>query len=436
MDLDNINSVPSENPEKTPKKKRGVPVWVLLCAVFLAALVTFQATFVILTGSYNTALNKYSGEKSTVSKDLGKTYSIMDEIAGLFEKNYIYDLNYAELSEEMIRSYVYDYGDKYGEYYTAEERMEEINDSNGNSAGIGILVAALYDKETRHIDEGLYVSHVMKDGPASNAGIVDGDIIVAIDGKSLKGMTYSESIDACRGETGTNIDVTIKRNGEVMTVTVTRGSYTNETVLFSEKETNGHKIGYIRITEFYTITVEQFKNAVKSLLDDGCEGLVFDVRGNPGGYLTSIVNVLDYLLPKGPIVKLTYANGIENTLTSDDNCVSGVPMAVIVNGSTASAAELFTSAIKDYKYATIVGTTTYGKGCGQNIYPLSNGGYVKITSFLYSPPFSGNYDGVGIEPDIVVELEGEAASKNLFLLSEEEDTQLSAALNDVLSKLK
>jgi len=187
-------------------------------------------------------------------------------------------------------------------------------------------------------------------------------------------------------------------------------------------------VGIIKITSFDTKTVEQFKNAVSALQAEGVTKLVFDVRNNPGGELVSICTILDSLLPEGPIIRTVDKSGTETTPYKSDEAELDMPMAVIVNGSTASAAELFTSALMDYEKATVVGTLTYGKGCMQSIFPLQSGGALSLTTALYYPPFSENYNEIGITPDVVVELEGEAAEKNIYKLTDEEDTQLKAAV--------
>jgi len=176
------------------------------------------------------------------------------------------------------------------------------------------------------------------------------------------------------------------------------------------------------------ITVSQFKNAVKALIDDGVDGFVFDVRDNPGGELAAICEILDFLLPEGPIAHIIGADGEERQVYTSNASEIDLPMTVLVNGNTASAAELFTSALRDYDKAEIVGTLTYGKGCGQEGFYLTDGSVVFITSFFYNPPFSDNYDGIGITPDIEVELPEELQNQNLFLIDHEEDTQLAAAL--------
>lgn len=432
-----INETPLQKQEPEKKRtRRGVPVWVLIISIFLAALITFQTTFVILTGKYGSELNLFRAQRSTVSPELGKAYTLIDEISSLFEENYIYELDYDAMIERILYDYAYETNDRYALYITAAEWEEEQQVSQGNSAGIGIMIAPFGLDSNNAVVGGLYITRVMKDGPSSKAGLKKGDVITAIDGTRIVGMKYDDVLYLTPGESGTTVKITVVRDGNEIDFDVVRGSYTYETVEYRVIEKDGLKIGYINITEFYEITVEQFKTAVENLKSEGCKGLIFDMRDNPGGYLSSVYYILDYILPTGPVVKLTYADGKEETLSSDWRCISGMEMAVIVNDGTASAAELFTAALKDYNYATVVGTQTYGKGCGQDIFPLSNGGYLKLTTFLYSPPYSGNYDGVGVIPDIEVKLEGDAALKNILMLTENEDIQLQTAVINILNKIK
>lgn len=182
------------------------------------------------------------------------------------------------------------------------------------------------------------------------------------------------------------------------------------------------------MTGFDKGTAEQFKTAVKGLLDGGCDKLVFDMRYNPGGELGAIVDVLDFLLPEGPILRVYDSDGQQvKEYTSDESSVD-CPMAVIVNSGTASAAELFTAALRDYGKAQIVGETTYGKGCMQTTVPLSDGGALEVTYRMFKPPYSESYHGMGIVPDVEVEPDSAIANKNIYKISDAEDNQLAAAV--------
>lgn len=448
----NENTFPEINPkeimyEKTSLYKRNVSAWVAVLCVILAIIVTFMTTFVILNDNYRASINnikkEYNDELSSYKNAVDKVSSNLDgiddlfkEISILFEMNYIYDVNYDELIKNIIKDYAAETGDKYAYYYTAEEWANEMDVGKGNSSGIGIYIAARFQDNLQNIDGGLFVTHVMEDGPADLAGLKKGDCIVAVDGTVLDGMLYDSAIDLTAGEIGTTVVVTIVRDGMEIEIPVVRDKYKIQTVLYEVIEENDKKIGLIHITQFVEVTVQQFKNTVNTAIKDGCDGIIFDVRGNPGGYLDAIIEILDYLLPFGPIVSVSDNDGRITKYDSDASCIKNLEVAVLADESTASAAELFTSALKDYEYAVIIGQKTYGKGCGQTIYPLSNGGYLKLTSFLYNPPFSENYDGIGIVPDIEVSLDEEYRNQNVLLLERDQDKQLEAAIQNILNKLK
>ena len=277
----------------------------------------------------------------------------------------------------------------------------------------------------------------MKDGPASKADLKAGDIIVAIDGQDVLTLGYEVAVDMVKGEIGSSADFTVLRGEETLNVTVIRGNYTAETVYSELIEADGHKLAYINITEFLSteVTTAQFKAAVETMRANGAEGLIFDVRDNPGGDLNAICAILDYLVPQGPIVRMSYAGSDEEkTIYSYDSEVD-MPMVVLTNGNTASAAELFTSALRDYEKAKIVGQTTYGKGCGQTGQMTKDGSVVFITNFLYSPPYSDNYDGIGIVPDYEVALSEEWQNTNLFLVPHDGDAQLIKAVEVLLNDI-
>lgn len=408
-------NVKSEQKNKNgDRKTRRVSVGMTVFIALLAALIAFQTTYVALTSSYKVKLNK---AYENVSR-----FAALFEAYDIFDKNYIYDINDDNLIDYMLYSFASE--DKYFSYYNAEEWAEMTNTHIGISYGIGVYVS--YDG-----NDGILVGYVMKDSPAEKAGLKYKDVIVAIDGVYVADVGYDNAVNLVAGEKGTVVNITVIRDGVEKNIAVTRGEYSAETVISETMVLeDGSKIGYIRLLEFYTITVSQFKNAVNTLINDGCKGIVFDLRDNPGGELSAIIDILDFLLPEGPIVHILDANKNEiETYKSDKNEID-IPMAVLVNGNTASAAELFTSALRDYKKADIIGTKTYGKGCGQSVYALSNGGYIYVTSFFYNPPYGDNYDGIGIYPNIEVKLSDEYANTNLFFVPHEYDAQLGAAIRN------
>lgn len=291
---------------------------------------------------------------------------------------------------------------------------------------MGIGVQVTYDVESESIE----ILVVMPDSPAEQLGLLPGDRITAVNGVRVAESGYDAAANAIKGEAGTEVSLTILRDGREEEMKALRAHVTALTVTASML--SDQKTGVIRITEFNATTPAQFNAAVDQLLASGAERLVYDLRGNPGGQLDSVLSVLDRLLPKDSLlIRITDAAGNEETRCATDEQRLDLPMAVLINSSTASAAELFTSCLRDYELITVVGEKSYGKGCMQYIYSLPNGGAVSLTTRMYSPPYSDNYDGEGIVPDVEIALSEEAAQINLWKLTEENDDQLRAALAEL-----
>jgi len=400
------------------KKPRKVSLPLTIVLVLLTALITFQTTFVVLNIQHKLELTK---TKAAIGK-----FQLLVEAYELFGEEYIYDIDVDALIDKMLTAF--NSQDKYSAYYTFEDYLEMVQGSQGSAKGIGVYITGTTTTMT--------VTYVMPDSPAELAGICAGDEILAVDGKYVADIGYNKAADMVAGENGTTVTLKILRDGEQIEIGVVRGDYIPKTVIYSMKTAfvdgeNKGEIGYVKIIQFDQITVTQFKNAVEDLKSKGCEKFIFDLRGNPGGELNSVVAILDYLLPEGPIVHILDADKkVTQVYKSDKNEVTG-EMVVLTNGNTASAGELFTSALRDYEKATLIGTKTYGKGCGQNFHQLSNSGFITVTSFFYNPPFGENYDGVGIYPDIEVELPEEYKNKNTFIIPPEYDTQLQAAFAEL-----
>lgn len=404
------------------RKPKKISLVLSIFLIVLAVLVTFQTTYIIASVNYNAKLNEERGELAKY-KDI---FDMMD----IFKENYIYDVDSDAINDALLHAYAYYSGDDYAIYYNAEEWADFSAKMSGNSVGIGVYIV--------QTDDGIEIVYVMQSSPAMEAGMKKGDVIVAIDGKRIADVGYNEAVSLVAGTAGTQVTLTVRRDGAEQDITVTRNNYEAQTVIANEYERDGKKIAHINITNFYSVTPKQFKAAVEAALADGCESLIFDVRGNPGGELSAVCSMLDYLLPEGPIVRIFGKKDnelvLEQTYKSDASEID-VPMVVLANENSASAAELFTSALRDYGKVTIVGANTYGKGCGQSGFGVGSG-VLMVTSFLYAPPFSDNYDGKGIAPDIAVEIADEYKNRNLMTLNEDEDAQLKAALDEAYSKIK
>jgi carboxyl-terminal processing protease len=290
---------------------------------------------------------------------------------------------------------------------------------DGNFVGIGVRV--IYEEESN----GAYVYGVITDSGAYKAGLQKGDIIIEAEGvKSTDKDSYLNMVNAILGEENTDVSVKVKRGNEIIDFTITRAQVLSENVLYEKLDGD---IAYIQILTFSDGSLPaQFKAKMEMAKEDGCVGYIFDVRNNLGGLLTSVTGVLDPLLPEGPIINTIDKNGNKTSANSDAECFEA-PMVVLCNRSTASAAELFTAALRDYEMSTIVGETTFGKGSMQSTKLLSDGSAIKITTELYTPPSGESYDGIGIKPDFEVKLDEEWVNK-FQLMPREKDHQLNKAL--------
>lgn len=421
-----------------------------VCAIVaFSCLATFQMSYIMLQNKFESkyldgavstlnsnGISSLSGTKNTsgngsVTVQLnGETFieramNKLAEVDELYRDYYIGDLDDEKLIDSMLAGYVAGTGDKYAAYYTADGFQSLLQDLEGESAGIGVNV--IYNTDYKLIE----VLSVMDGSPALEAGVQPGDLIVTVgeDKESVAELGYYPSINKLKGPEGTIAVFSVLRGEnytESVDFSIVRSKITEQTVLHHVYSPD-KSIGVIKITGFDAKTPVQFVDAVEDLQKQNCDKLIVDLRYNPGGELSSIVTTLDYILPEGPIIRICDADGNEVKAYYSEATELDMPMAVVVNGSTASAAELFTSAVRDYNKAKIVGTTTYGKGCMQTTVPLSDGSAVSITYRMYNPPFSENYHGVGIVPDVEVELDESLAKKNIYKITDEEDNQLAAA---------
>ena len=304
-------------------------------------------------------------------------------------------------------------GDKYSEYYTKEEFDQLLEESSGEYAGIGVQIVM-------NDDGFVEVYKVFKDSPAEEAGIQLKDLIV-----EASGVRDFEDLDALvslvRGEKGSTVDLVIERNGEEIPMTVERRSIVTDSVY---GEMLDDEVGYIQIAEFNTATIQQFRDIVDSLLEQGMKKVIMDLRSNPGGDYDSVVAVCDRVLPEGIIVTVEDKQGGMITENSDADCLD-IPIVLLVDQNTASAAELFTMALRDYGMAQVVGTTTYGKGLVQSLFRLPDGSGLRFTTEKYYGPAGNWIQDTGIEPDYVVEFPEEVYEDGIIFL--EEDVQMKKA---------
>ena len=349
---------------------------------------------------------------------LGERYAAIEEKLDKIDK--IIDYNYLnqenidldKLEQGIYAGYVAGLEEDYTTYYTPEEFASVMESSSGKYSGIGAYVS-------QNMSTGIItIVKPCEGAPAAEAGILKDDILYAVEGEEVTGEDLNMVVARLKGEEGTAVNVTIYRASEDQYIDfeVTRAVVNVPTVSYKMLD---DQIGYIQISEFEQVTAEQFAAAVDDLEAQGMKSLIFDLRDNGGGLLDSVCDILDTVLPKELLVYTEDKDGNRKEEWAMDDDRINVPMAVLVNGNTASASEIFTGALKDYDEAEIIGTTTFGKGIVQSIIPMADGSAIKLTSAKYYTPSGVCIHGTGIEPDQVVEYDREA----------EEDNQLQAAVD-------
>ncbi len=316
----------------------------------------------------------------------------------LIQSEYLYEEEIDEkvLKDSLIKGYVAGLGDPYSVYYNEEETKELLETTAGEFEGIGVVLQQEID--TRLIT---FVT-VYPNSPAEKGGLKSGDILYKVNGEDVSVQDLDKVVTKVRGEKGTTVEVTVLRGEalEEVTAELTRDTVEVQTVVSDMKE---GKIGYIQITQFDTVTYSQFQKALAELTKKGAKGFVFDVRSNPGGNLDTVCDILDLILPEGTIVYTEDKAGEKEIISSDEKHKLDVPMAVLINGNSASASEIFAGAIKDYELGTLVGTTTYGKGIVQQLFPMTDGTCLKLTISEYFTPKGNNIHEKGVEPDVEIE---------------------------------
>lgn len=334
----------------------------------------------------------FLGKEEAVSQE---TKEKLSGIQALIQKEYIGEVDEDALQTGICQGYVGALGDPYSAYYDEEQTSALMETTQGEYGGIGVVL-------TQNLDTGVTTaSSVYEDSPAMKAGMKDGDIIYQVEGRDVSGMALEEISGSIKGEKGTTVEITVLRGEEreEVTLTITRDTIQAETVKTRMLE---DEIGYLAISEFDSVTLEQYREGLAELKAQGMEGLIVDLRGNPGGNLDTVCEILDLMLPEGLIVYTEDKDGNRQEFTSDEAQEVQVPLAVLVDGNSASASEIYAGAIQDYGIGQIVGTKTYGKGVVQTIYDLKDGTSLKLTVAEYFTPNGRNIDGEGITPDVEV----------------------------------
>ena len=396
---------------------RKISLGLTISLIAIGCAITFVLTWTVSLGIYNSKIassEKYDG-----------VYEKLKELDAAVRANYIGAgaINDETLQASILSGYVNGIGDKYASYMQANAYYELQQTTSGVINGTGL--------EAEDNGSGyLAVTRVYKNSSAESNGVKAGDVITEIDGKSLLSMTPDDGLQRLSGEIGTKISLTLVRNGEEISVTLVRQQVDIESVTEKMLE---NRIGFIRITAFNAKTAEQFSTALNTLTAQGAAALIIDVRQNGGGTISSIQPMLNRLIPAAIIAYSENAYGARKTLVETDGAnYIDLPITVLADGGTASAAELFAIALKDERGAAIVGTQTYGKASIQSVISFPDGSALTLTTAKIIPSKSDSYDNVGIKPDYQVEL----PTGILFeYLSEQDDTQLQKAIEISTAKI-
>lgn len=338
-------------------------------------------------------------------------------LQNIIDRYFLFDEDMTKVEDGIYAGMMNGLGDPYTVYYTKEEYKALNEDTEGKYSGIGAVVSQ--NPNTKIIT----IVKIFDNSPANDAGLQVGDIIYKIDGEEVAGTDMDILVKTkIRGEEGTSFKMTVLRGDERKEVELdlTRRSIEVETVAGKMLDDN---IGYIAVSQFDAVTSEQFKSNIESLQSQGMTKLIVDLRGNPGGLLDQVVDMLDYILPDGLVLYTEDKYGKREEYYSDGSHELKIPMVVLVNENSASASEVFTATFRDFEWGTVVGKTTFGKGIVQNVLPLGDGTAVKITTQHYYPPSGYDLHKVGIKPDLEVDL-NEGAK-----IGTDSDNQLSAAID-------
>lgn len=395
-------------------KRRILAITAVVWSLVLVA-VGSSAVTMLLTGSSGVA-----GSRAITDEELEiiERYSRLEEVRQTIMENYYIEVDEETLVQGAIDGMLASLDDPYTFYYTVDDMIDRQESTSGEYRGVGMSVQM--DGEGA-----INVVRVFTGSPAEAAGILAGDKLVAIEGEYLNIQTakdLDEAVSRIRGNVGTDVNLTIMRDGEEIEFCVTRGDVSINYVEYELID----DIGYVRIYEFESTTADDFRKALAYFRESNVRGMVIDLRDNPGGLLTSVVDIADELLPKGRVIYTEdRAGNVSSYYSSDDHW--DIPLVVMVNGNSASASEILAASIQDYDRGQVVGTTSYGKGIVQLMLTYPDGAGMQYTESRYFTPSGRSIHGVGVEPDVVIELDDDydASVRGVNI---ENDNQLEEAL--------
>lgn len=422
-DLYGMNDLRRNAQPPRKKKSQGFASGMIIGAVsaFIAVilLILSVAAVCIAKGYIHIGVNGdvyIQSDAVTDSDGIGsEVEGKLNAIDSVLESFYFGDVDDETAKDNIYKAYLSSYGDKYTMYYTADEYKALKESTNGKFYGIGAVCQLSGEG-------GVLLVDVYDNGTGYQAGLRSGDRVVNVDGRDITDMELSSAVALIKGDKGTSVTLEVIRGTERLTFSAVRDAVEAKTVSYTLLDNN---IGYLSISQFEEVTTKQFKAAVEDLQSQGMKGLVIDIRNNPGGLLDTVVGMLKYMLPDGLIVYTEDKQGNRKEYKGQDNDEFNLPLAVIVNGNSASASEIFAGAIQDYGKGTIIGTQTYGKGIVQTVKPLTDGSAIKFTIAKYFTPKGQDIHGKGVTPDMVVEYDTDA----------DVDTQLDAAIKNVEAQI-
>ena len=422
-DLYGMNDLRRNAQPPRKKKSQGFASGMIIGAVsaFMAVilLILSVAAVCIAKGYIHIGVNGdvyIQSDAVTDSDGIGsEVEGKLNAIDSVLESFYFSDVDDETAKDNIYKAYLSSYGDKYTMYYTADEYKALKESTNGKFYGIGAVCQLSGEG-------GVLLVDVYDNGAGYQAGLRSGDRVVNVDGRDITGMELSSAVALIKGDKGTSVTLEVIRGTERLTFSAVRDAVEAKTVSYTLLDNN---IGYLSISQFEEVTTKQFKAAVEDLQSQGMKGLVIDIRNNPGGLLDTVVGMLKYMLPDGLIVYTEDKQGNRKEYKGQDNDEFNLPLAVIVNGNSASASEIFAGAIQDYGKGTIIGTQTYGKGIVQTVKPLTDGSAIKFTIAKYFTPKGQDIHGKGVTPDMVVEYDTDA----------DVDTQLDEAIKNVEAQI-
>lgn len=358
-----------------------------------------------------------------------KTFSgKLSAIQAIIDENSIYDFDVAAAESNAAYGYLSGLNDdKYFMYYSQSEFEESVNSMNGDGSGIGIIMSY---NPSGIMSDGILVRRVIGGSPAEAAGVKAGDRIMAMNGKDITVLQFSDISDELVFAAGDVVELSLLQDGQTIVMSLTAAKYTEREIDYYKTDEG---FGYVRIHRFATNAAEQFRAAMEALNEQDVCGYIFDVRGNGGGELETVCKMVDMLVSEGDIIIMQSKTGEEIRRATPDKLLS-VPCVVLVDGQTASAAEMFASALRDLISAPLIGAQTYGKAVGQTMFELPDSSAVKITTFRYLTSGRVNFNDVGLVPDVIEEFDQDKLTR-LYYLSAQEDTQLLLAAEQLKSKI-